>query len=508
MVKYLKLQFLVCCLSMMVFSILSSSFQPVKSSKVEIKNLGLSKSEPAKVIVFLKKDDVVKLSFKDRAGNVTFDKASEFTLKRIPSLEVIQTGKIGDRLKNIDVPNTGDYIFEIKTSNKRDVFYNVSFEKLQGKWTSEKPPVTIKSTLLEPPSKNKENRLSINYPVQKNNVAAMAGEGKNASGITVEIPQLEVNTTMDKGFQQTITENLQLEVFMYLDEKNLKSKGMINKILSLGKKDKRANLDEFCEVKAYVADAKQAEQSSEAALANKPPSGNNPLNPKGSDKPLSVAEMKSQLDQASKESQESLKQVMEGMKDALKSDQKIRLLHKPQPPVIQNCPNIYDFTVTSKRKCTAIKYINESESQFFGYWVGISNDHFKIYNRIQQELKLNDPMTNPTPLSEYSNSLHYQKGITDQAHNFDTRPFPIPMDQNSLDNLEIALVDEKNKELFETAKAYVPVAKGLAGNTGQMYGFKSITSTIPIFLCSCNLNKQTPVTLYAVFETYTLPEVQ
>lgn len=507
MTKFSKLEFLVCCFSLIVLSILTSSFQPVKSSKVEIKNLGLTKGTPAKVIVFLKKDDVVKMSFKDRAGNVIFDKASEYTLKRIPSLEIIQAGKIGDRLKNIEVSTTGEYIFEINTTNKRDVFYNIAFEKLQGKWTSDKPPVTIKSTLLEHPSKNKESWLSINYPVQKNNVAAMAGEGKNAGGITVEIPQFQINTTMDKGFQQAISENLQLEVFMYLDEKNLKSKGMISKILTLGKKDKRVNLDEFCEVKAYLADAKQAEQSGDAALANKP-SGNNPLDPKGSEKPLSVAEMKSQLDQASKDSQESLKQVMEGMKDALKSDQKIRLLHKPQPPVIQNCPNIYDFTITTKRKCNLIKYINETESQFFGYWVGISDYHFKIYNRIQQELKLNDPMTNPTPLSEYSNSLHYQKAISDQAHNMDTRPFPIPMDQNSLDNLEIALVDEKNKEAFESAKTYESVAKGLAGNTGQMYGFKSITTTTPIYLCSCNLNKQTPITLYAVFETYTLPEVQ
>ena len=507
MTKFSRLEFLVCSFSMIVFSILSSSFQPVKSSKVEIKNLGLSKDAPAKVIVFLKKEDIVKLSFKDRAGNVIFDKSSEYTIKRMPSLEIIQAGKIGDRSKNIEVPTTGDYIFQINTTNKRDVFYNVSFEKLQGKWTSEKPPVTIKSTILEHPSKNKDNWLSINYPVQKNNVAAMAGEGKNAGGITVEIPQFQINTTMDKGFQKEISENLQLEVYMYLDEKNLKSKGMLNKIFSLGKKDKRANLDEFCEVKAFVADAKQAEQSGEAALANKP-SSDNPLSPKGSDKPLSVAEMKSQLDQASKESQESLKQVMEGMKDALKSDQKIRLLHKSQPLMTQNCPNLYDFTTTAKRKCTLIKYINESESQFFGYWVGISDAHSKIYNRIQQELKLNDPMTNPTPLSEYSNSLHYQKGISDQAQNLDTRPFPIPMDQITLDDLEIALVDEHNKQLFETAKSYVSVAKGLAGNTGQMYGFKSITSTVPIYLCSCNLNKQSPVTLYAIFETYTLPEVQ
>lgn len=73
----------------------------------------------------------------------------------------------------------------------------------------------------------------------KNTITALVGEGKNANGITVEVPQFQIKSTMDKGFQQAITEPLQLDVFMYLDPENLKSKGVIDKIMSLGKKDKK-----------------------------------------------------------------------------------------------------------------------------------------------------------------------------------------------------------------------------------------------------------------------------
>ena len=498
-------------LILLLSGFISTSFQAPKTSKIEIKNLGLSKAESAKVLLALKNDDVLKLTFRDRNGNIIIDKNVDFTIKKIPSLEIIRTGKIGDRMPNLNISANGDYILEVNTQNKKDQFYNVTLEKISGKWLGDKPPITVKSTLLEPPSKGLDNKLCISYPVSKNTITALVGEGKNANGITVEVPQFQIKSTMDKGFQQAITEPLQLDVFMYLDPENLKSKGVIDKIMSLGKKDKKANLSQFCEVKTFISETKQNDATGNP-LSSKPASagggGGGGEFPKTSEKPLSIAEMNAQLEQARKDSQESLKQMVEGMKDVMRSDQKVMLLPKIQPPIIQNLLNQFDFTVNEKRKCTPVPYINESDSQFFGYWIGISSEHYRIYRLITQELKLNDPINNPTPLSEYSNGIFYQKGIHDQATNLETRPFPIPLDDGSIDNVEIALVDNSNKLLFESGLNYASMTNGLSGNTGQLFGFKSITNNSPVFLCSCNHNKQSPVSIYAIFETYTLPQIQ
>ena len=87
----------------------------------------------------------------------------------------------------MNISANGDYILEVNTQNKKDQFYNVTLEKISGKWLGDKPPITVKSTLLEPPSKGLDNKLCISYPVSKNTITALVGEGKNANGITVEV---------------------------------------------------------------------------------------------------------------------------------------------------------------------------------------------------------------------------------------------------------------------------------------------------------------------------------
>ncbi len=387
---------------------------------------------------------------------------------------------------------------------------NVAFEKINGNWLGDKAPVAVKSSLLEAPSKDLSNKLCISYPVSKNTITALVGEGKNANGITIEVPRFLIKTTMDKGFQQTITESFQLDVFMYLDPENTKSKGVIDRIMALGKKGKTANLSQFCEVKTFISESKQADIS-DNLLSSKPSgsasSGSGEF-PKTSEKPMSIAEMNKLNEQTRMEQEESLKLFGESLASALKPEQKTILVQNPEDRIIQNLPCQFDFTEANKRKCKPVPNINGSESQFFSYWVGVNQELFQTYRAVAQQYKNIDRLNNSTPLSEYSNAVYFQKSIHDRADNTEIRPFPFRNDEPSFDNVEIALVDDINRQLFESSQNYSSITSGLLGNTGQLFGFKSITSNSQMYLCSCNHNKQSPVSIYAIFETYTLPQIQ
>ena len=99
------------------------------------------------------------------------------------------------------------------------------------------------------------------------------------------------------------------------------------------------------------------------------------------------------------------------------------------------------------------------------------------------------------------------------AMNIETRHLPLYAFTTMLDNIEIAIVDEQNKELFEKQgdyKSYIDSPyNGLYKTSGQMFGFiKLPDESTELYLCSCNRNKYNGVRLYTIFETFSKNELQ
>gem|GEM_PF-2657104 len=489
--------------------LLSVSFQMPKTSKVEIKNIGLSKDESAKIMLTLEEDDDLRINIRNRGKeNELKDTETEFKLWKTGEETSLLTGNIGNKVYKYICPAKGSYILEVMTKRKKEQFCHISLEKVAGTWSGDKPAVTIKSTLLEPPSKGLDNKLRITYPVAQNINVSIAGEGKNAGAITLEIPSLDIRTSLDKGFQQKEKLTKDLDVYLYLDEDNLKDRDWFDRIIGRNKKA-AYNINKFCEIKVNSPEKKQ-ENTSESPLAGKS-SGLQAFSASSTiEKTSEGVDIKTILEQQKLDREKEYEQQKQFYERLMKNNNEKRLIKLPSAikEYTLDLANQFDFTLPvskEKRKCIEIK-INDIGSQYYAYWVGIS-DIFERYKKDENELKQNYPGQSPAPtlLSVYSNGMYFQKARRDAVHNEILYPLAINTDKDIIDDVELAIVDEANKSLFESGQAYSYIKKGLLSTTGQMFGFSPFLNST-LYLCGCNKNKLTSVTIKAKFEAYTTPE--
>lgn len=495
--------------------LLSVSFQIPKTSKVEIKNIGLSSDEPAKIMLALEEGDDLRINIRNRGKeNELKDTETEFKLWKTGEETILLTGNIGNKTYKYAPPAKGSYVLELMTKRKKEQFCHISLEKVAGAWSSDKPAVTIKSTLLEPPSKGLDNKLRITYPVAPDFNISIAGEGKNAGAITLEIPALDVKTSLDKGFQQKEKLAKDLDVYLYLDEGNLKDKGWLDRII--GKYKKAAyNINKFCEIKVNSPE-KRKDNTSEGSIAGKASgpqaSSVSSANEKASER-NDNKEFKVKDESGEKTNEQILLSALSSISSLpsllKKDDNQKKLIPLPNPMTLitLDLTSQFDFTVPVKkvkRKCAEIK-INDVGSQYYAYWAGISSDIFEGYQRMQDGLKALGHTS--TLLNIYSDGMYFQRSIREPAYNTEMQPFPLPLRRMPvIDNVEIAILDADNKIRFEDGRDYESIVSDFYRTTGQMFGFSPIRHIGPIYLCGCNKNKLTPVTIKALFETYAIPE--
>ena len=173
---------------------------------------------------------------------------------------------------------------------------------------------------------------------------------------------------------------------------------------------------------------------------------------------------------------------------------------------------VFDYSADQKRKCKSIsKMIGVGEDDMLGFWVGISTRQLLEYNR-QREVYKGKMIGYWSPLMQYADVLYIRK-MMPMAMNIETRHLPLYAFTTMLDNIEIAIVDEQNKELFEKQgdyKSYIDSPyNGLYKTSGQMFGFiKLPDESTELYLCSCNRNKYNGVRLYTIFETFSKNELQ
>lgn len=475
---------------------------------VVIKNIGLSNESPAKFRLNLLENDEVLISFRNSKNEVLSKSGLTYTLTQIPASE-IASGPADGKAKRIDIYDSGEYVLEISKTDRKDSYINVYIEKSKGKWSQGNPPVTIESALIAPPDKNNPNNgITMSWPVEKGGKFNLSGEGKNAKGLSMSLPQYKIeNQTLDKGFSTEIPKDINVEVTFFLDEENLKAKGLKDKVISLFSKKGSININEFAAIKA---------QSTPAPKGGGTGSGDSPLNSKpgkdektGGTGPGSELEKLLQMQEdAAKRSEEMAKIQNEAMLAALmnlKPVEKIKLeLATAGEFGTVELPCQFDYSKSKKRLCRSFPRVNSISGAYFGFWVGINKSLNDSYLNVEKRLS-NANFQKYSPLQMYSNHMYFERGAPEWVYNLPAMQLPVPVEEKMVsDDVEIAILNEHNKELFEQDLPYESYINRTDGSTGQVYIFGKAAMTDGLYICACNKNKLSPITMHFKAETYTL----
>lgn len=492
--------------------LMSTSFQPGGKNALLIKNVGVARDQPTEIRFNFNKNDRLHLTFRDVNNNVYLDKDIDYSLRKLPG-KTLGSGHIAGSFKMIEIEEGGEYFLELKKSSKRVAFINIEIDKTTGSWTEGSlPPLTIQSALMPPPSKGgKPGGISVVFPTKKGQKVVMGGTGKEASAISLYVPNYEINTSLDKGINQEISQDMPFEILVFLDEANLKSKGLIDKVSGWFKKSGAVNLNQFSDLKAQIS--KKADQGASGAnpLASKPTGneGTKSAADEGGGE-LTMKEImqqnKERQEQDAARQAEALQSVTDVLNKMSASD-KARLVSLDMFSKMMNLPNKYDFSVDKKRECTKIIGFKPDVEFYIAYWVGINAEIHQRYLRELGRMRA-DPNILSTPLNEYGNYLYFQKGYRELAANVPMR-FPLAnLGGASVDDIEIALLDKNNSALFLVGQPYNSFAAGMVGSSGQMFGMVPASLTSELFICACNHNKLSPVKLFVYTESFGLPEIQ
>lgn len=487
-------------LTLLVFS--SLSFQTVTPDRVSVKNLGISNKDNIEIFFNLKKGDNIVFSFKSSGAQPISDNSMTYSLDKIPITldnSLIRERQMNEMPKTLKIPVDGQYLLTVRTNQKNVQFVDLQIDKLNGPWNSNGSLVNVHSTILDKPGRN-QKKLCISYPLNDKSSINLMGSGKSADLITLEENSFRIKTTLDKGI--TIQEKSQPEIFIYIDEDNLKKKSLLQAVEALFSKGKNPNLKNLAEINIGIAQ-KSASKSGESDLVFNNPSA-------------STKEERTDGSQAVSEKRNV------NMLTNISPQDTAHIYDTPDKVTINSnfqridssmyLSPIFDYSTNQKRKCKSIsEMIGVGEDDMLGFWVGISTRQIIEYNR-QRDVYKGKMIGYWSPLMQYADVLYIKK-MMPTALNTETRHLPLYAFTTMLDDIEIVIVDELNKELFEKEsdyKAFIDSPyNGLYKTSGQMFGFiKLPEDRTQLYLCSCNKNKYNGVRLYTIYETFSKSEIQ
>lgn len=480
----------------------SLSFQTSTPDRLSVKNLGISKKDDIEIFFNLNKGDLVIFTFKSSGGQVISDKTMTYSMDRIPVTldnSLIREKQVTEIPKSLKMPADGQYLLTIRTNQKGVQFIDLHVDKLNGPWNSNASLVKVHSTILDKPGKN-QKKLSISYPLSDKSSINIAGSGKSADFITLEENSFRIKTTLDKGI--TIQEKSQPEILIYLDEESLKKKNLLQAVEALFSKGKNPNLKNLAEINIGIAQ-KSASKTGESDLVF-----NNPSASARTERPdeSQVVPEKGNINMPTNISPQDTAHIYDTPdKVTINSNfQRIDSSMYLSP--------VFDYSTNQKRKCKSIsEMIGVGEDDMLGFWVGISGRQVMEYNR-RCDVYKGKMIGYWSPLMQYANFL-YVKKMMSMALNTETTHLPLDIFKTILDDIEVVIVDEHNKELFEKEgdyKAYIDSPyNGLYKTSGQMFGYIRIPEDrTQLYLCSCNKNKYNGVRLYTIYETFSKSELQ
>ncbi|KXK19072.1 MAG: hypothetical protein UZ08_BCD001001552 [Candidatus Parvibacillus calidus] len=499
-------------LTMLVLT--SLSFQTVSPDRISVRNLGISNKEEVEIFLNFSKDDIVSFNFKSSDEQNVSDKSMTYSLSKIPiSLDnsVVREKQVSEASKPVKILSDGQYLLTVRTSQKGVQFFNLNLDKMNKPWNSNAPLIKIHASIMDRPGRN-QKKLRLSYSVQEKSSINIIGAGKSADIFTLEENSFRINTTLDKGI--SISEKSKPEILIYLDEENLKKKNLWQIVESLFKKGRYPNLKNLAEISFGVVQNSTAESSKDDLVFSKPSSNQTGTDQKGQGGQSRGSQSGTGNSFAgTNNSGMPLSRIPQDTANLFDTPEKITIGSNFQRiDSSMYLSPVFDYSADQKRKCKSIsKMIGVGEDDMLGFWVGISTRQLLEYNR-QREVYKGKMIGYWSPLMQYADVLYIRK-MMPMAMNIETRHLPLYAFTTMLDNIEIAIVDEQNKELFEKQgdyKSYIDSPyNGLYKTSGQMFGFiKLPDESTELYLCSCNRNKYNGVRLYTIFETFSKNELQ